>query len=332
MLKFVKEKLVNCGNSREVVEIEKLTDENNELKTQLSLLKNDQAKRKNLNEARQTELIGEISQLQGELDQSEENENKLRVISQNDKKMLCLLKELLRQALSENAGLRHGKDGLTDEIHKLRDEIEELTIEIEDMIDEIKTNEEEIEKYKQTIQNQNEVIESLRTQLSLLESSEDEIADTTVGKFYKKTFIAQTVLKIARENTKPMTKEAETLRRSLDHKFIVKLHESYTEDNGSTRCFLLEQLDFAQGTLVDVAQQRTENLREHHIWRSLFHLSSALVYLHSRPGGIFANNGLARAHSHAHAYYPWLSVRVDKSLRTENLRMGTAMRKWKMKN
>ena len=60
MLKFVKEKLVNCGNSREVVEIEKLTDENNELKTQLSLLKNDQAKRKNLNEARQTELIGEI--------------------------------------------------------------------------------------------------------------------------------------------------------------------------------------------------------------------------------------------------------------------------------
>ena len=22
------------------------------------------------------------------------------------------------------------------------------------------------------------------------------------------------------------------------------------------------------------------------------------------PGGIFANNGLARAHSHAHAYYP----------------------------
>ena len=53
---FVKEKLVNCGNSREVVEIEKLTDENNELKTQLSLLKSDQAKTKNLNETRQTEL------------------------------------------------------------------------------------------------------------------------------------------------------------------------------------------------------------------------------------------------------------------------------------
>ena len=101
-----------------------------------------------------------------------------------------------------------------------------------------------------------------------------------------------------------MTKEAETLRRSLDHKFIVKLHESYTEDNGSTRCFVLEQLDIATGALADVAQQRTYSLREFNIWRSLWELSSALVYLHSRPGGIFANNGLARAHSHAHAYYP----------------------------
>ena len=44
------------------------------------------------------------------------------------------------------------------------------------------------------------------------------------------------------------------------------------------------------------------------------------------PGGIFANNGLVRAHSHAHAYYPSFSVRVDKAMRTENLRMVTAMR------
>ena len=43
------------------------------------------------------------------------------------------------------------------------------------------------------------------------------------------------------------------------------------------------------------------------------------------PGGIFANNGLARAHSHAHAYFPWFSVCVDKAMRTENLRMVTAM-------
>ena len=44
------------------------------------------------------------------------------------------------------------------------------------------------------------------------------------------------------------------------------------------------------------------------------------------PPRIFANNGLARAHSHAHAYYPSFSVRVDKAMRTENLRMVTAMR------
>ena len=50
------------------------------------------------------------------------------------------------------------------------------------------------------------------------------------------------------------------------------------------------------------------------------------TYFWWAPGGIFANNGLARAHSHAHAYYPSFSVRVDKAMRTENLRMVTAMR------
>ena len=105
-------------------------------------------------------------------------------------------------------------------------------------------------------------------------------------KFFKKTSITRSVLKIATKNaTTPMTKEAETLRRILDHEDIVKLHESYTEDNGSTRCFVLEQLDIAEGTFADVAQQRTENLREHNKWRSLSIFSSALVYLHSRPGG-----------------------------------------------
>ena len=44
------------------------------------------------------------------------------------------------------------------------------------------------------------------------------------------------------------------------------------------------------------------------------------------PGGIFANNGLARAQSHAHAYYPWFSMRVDKAMSTENLLMVTVMR------
>ena len=44
------------------------------------------------------------------------------------------------------------------------------------------------------------------------------------------------------------------------------------------------------------------------------------------PGCIFANNGLARAQSHAHAYYPWFSVRVDMAMSTENLLMVTVMR------
>merc|ERR1712062_622929 len=54
---------------------------------------------------------------------------------------------------------------------------------------------------------------------------------------------------------------------------------------GSTRCFVLGQLDIAEGTLADAAQQRNGNLIECFIWRFLGQLSSALVYLHSQPGG-----------------------------------------------
>ena len=251
---FVKENPANFCESA-IKEIEKLWRENDQLKR-------------------------EKTQLQGELNQSKNNENDARMISQNDKKMLLCLQGSLTKALDENGGLRQ-------EIEKLQDEIKDVINEIERKDEELRKKEEEIVKQRQTNENHNEALESLRTKLSLLESFEEQTANTTIGKFYKKNFNGntQTVLKISAQNTKPMTKEAETLRRSLDHKYMVKLHESYTEDDGSTRCFLLEQLDIAYGTLADVAQQRTRNLREFAIWRFLSILSSALVYLHSRPGG-----------------------------------------------
>ena len=230
--------LGNCGNSKELIQIESLTDENNKLKGQLSEARSDLAKTNDLNEARQTELMGQISQLQGALDQSEETEKKLRMISHNDEKMLSLLEVLLRQAAAENAGLRHGNEGLSDKNDGLTREIEELTIEVVDMINEIETKEKEILKQKQTIQKQNEVIESLRSKLSLVDSLKEETNNTTIGKFYKNTLngSTRTILKIEAKNTTPMTKEAATLRRSLDHEHIVKFQESYTEDNGSTHC------------------------------------------------------------------------------------------------
>ena len=63
-----------------------------------------------------------------------------------------------------------------------------------------------------------------------------EIADTSIGKFYKKEFFAHdnAVLKIAQEKTK-MTLEAEKLRKSLNHEKIAKLHHIYTEKESSTR-------------------------------------------------------------------------------------------------
>ena len=119
--------------------------------------------------------------------------------------------------------------------------------------------------------------------MSLLESDEEETADTLIGKFYKKEFFGHThaVLKVAQKNSR-MLKEAERLRKRLDHLCITKLHHSYLEEKSSTRCFVLEPLEIADGTIATVAELRTDSLRECYIWRSLRMLSSALTYLHQQ--------------------------------------------------
>ena len=77
-------------------------------------------------------------------------------------------------------------------------------------------------------------------------------------------------------------KEWENMRKSLDHKHIVKFHHSYKEEGSSIRCFVLEPLEIAYGTLANVAQQRTDDLREFNIWRFLSTFSSALTHLHQQ--------------------------------------------------
>ena len=44
---------------------------------------------------------------------------------------------------------------------------------------------------------------------------------------------------------------------------------------------------------------------------STFSLRRSVDEFTTPPGGMFANNGRARAYSHAHAFYPWFSVCVD---------------------
>ena len=114
------------------------------------------------------------------------------------------------------------------------------------------------------------------------------MAATLHGKFFMKNILGNphSVFKCSEKVVRfEMPKEARKVRRSLDHKNIVKYFNSYTEERGSLRCFVLEPLLIPHGSLATVAQQRTRNLREFNIWRSLARLSSALSYLHSHPNG-----------------------------------------------
>ena len=203
----IKEKLTDCGSGKQrLIVIEKLTDENHELKRK-------------------------VSKLQSELDQTNIDSNYLMTVKENKEYMLCQFQDTLETldgAMAENKCLKTEKD-------------------------------------------------------SLLESDEEETADTLIGKFYKKEFFGHThaVLKVAQKNSR-MLKEAERLRKRLDHLCITKLHHSYLEERSSTRCFVLEPLEIADGTLATVAELRTHNLREYIIWRDLSKLSSALTYLHQQ--------------------------------------------------
>ena len=121
--------------------------------------------------------------------------------------------------------------------------------------------------------------------LSLLRNKEEEILHTPLGKLFRKTIQGNphSVFKMADKDTSSMmTEEAERMRKNLNHENIVKLHHSYLEKEGSIRCFVLEPLIIADGTLATVAQQRVNNLREFNMWRDLSWFSSALAYIHSQ--------------------------------------------------
>ena len=80
------------------------------------------------------------------------------------------------------------------------------------------------------------------------------------GHFSKKDIrgVTFTVFRlVTNSEAQSAAKEWETLRKSLDHPYIVKFHHSYSE-GGHVRSFVLEPLIIAHGSLADVAQQRAK--------------------------------------------------------------------------
>ena len=95
-----------------------------------------------------------------------------------------------------------------------------------------------------------------------IENDEDRVfAEMFPNGHFSKKYICGipfTVLRIVTiSETQSVTKEWETLRKSLDHPNIVRFHYSYSE-GGHVRSFVLEPLIIAHGSLADVAQQRAK--------------------------------------------------------------------------
>jgi len=78
-------------------------------------------------------------------------------------------------------------------------------------------------------------------------------------------------------NTEQNTAQQEIkILKQVDHKYIIKYFDHFLE-NGIL-CIVLEYAD--KGTMEKAA--KTHCKEEYDIWRSVWHLSSALAYLHSR--------------------------------------------------
>ena len=78
-------------------------------------------------------------------------------------------------------------------------------------------------------------------------------------------------------NTEQNTAKQEIkILKQVDHKYIIKYFDHFME-NGIL-CIVLEYAD--KGTMEKAV--KTHSKKEYNIWRTVWHLSSALAYLHSR--------------------------------------------------
>merc|ERR1712223_783184 len=78
-------------------------------------------------------------------------------------------------------------------------------------------------------------------------------------------------------NTEQNTAKQEIkILKQVDHKYIIKYYDHFMENR--ILCIVLEYAD--KGTMEKAV--KTHSKKEYNIWRTVWHLSSALAYLHSR--------------------------------------------------
>ena len=134
--------------------------------------------------------------------------------------------------------LGHTWGRMNSENEDLKGELEALKQENESLKHNLESQKGEVEFQRQETEAQKMKNETLELEkLSLLENDEWEILHTPHGNLFSKTLLGNdhSVFKMAcnKDTSSMMTEEAEKLRKSLNHEFIVKLHHSYLEEEGS---------------------------------------------------------------------------------------------------
>jgi len=120
-------------------------------------------------------------------------------------------------------------------------------------------------------------------------SKTEFLGEGAFGKVYKVTKVGKVFAVKKVPNTDMDIRQEKELLEMVDHKFIIKYHDSYRE--GPLFCIEMEYADC--GTMTSYLQDQaklpktdTVQFKEYNVWRKLWHLSSALDYLHTLPSPV----------------------------------------------
>ena len=95
---------------------------------------------------------------------------------------------------------------------------------------------------------------------------------------HKQTKAKFAIKMIEDTNDSTAFQEVEILKKT-SHDYIIKYHQSFYSQGKGKLCIVLEFAD--RGTLESVILNHGSYTKEHNIWRTISHISSALSYLHS---------------------------------------------------
>jgi len=106
-----------------------------------------------------------------------------------------------------------------------------------------------------------------------------ELGSGSFGNVYlaihKDTKAKYAVKMIVNSNNSTAIQEVEILKKT-SHEYIIKYHQSFYSDG--KLCIVLEYAD--HGTMESSIVEQRSSTAEHHIWRTIYHICSALSYLH----------------------------------------------------